>query len=134
MVHTMTLKNLLPMLFLCACTNTGNSDTSVGAKINVRIVTLDSNHEPFIAESVRWWRTDEKNERQSLSCNETAGCTEWFLKGAFTSPIIISANTSIADSKDPSCWKLYHGKISLEQPMKEVKIVMEYANTACRSQ
>ncbi len=134
MAHTMTLKTILPILFLCACTNTGNSETSTGTKINMRIVTLDSNHEPFIAESVRWWHTDEKNKRQSLTCNATTGCTEWFLRDDFSSPLIISANTSLADSKRTHCWKLYHGEVSLKQPMKEVKIVMRYTNTACRSQ
>ncbi|VAW61896.1 hypothetical protein MNBD_GAMMA08-2263 [hydrothermal vent metagenome] len=108
------------------------SSTLYGAEHNqVKIKTVDIHDKPFNVQTVRWWHADNRTIKQTLNCNKKE-CDEWLLTLPPFEHIIISADASTANPKDRSCWKLYHGEVSLTAPLKEIKIVMHYNNMACK--
>ncbi len=102
----------------------------------IKINTVDTNNKPFNVQTVRWWYKGNNNTKQQLKCNKKK-CNEWLLKKEHvkvehTKSITISADASVATPDDTSCWRLYHGELSLTTPLKDSKLVMHDSNIACK--
>jgi len=123
---------LYSVVFTILCFSNLTNSSTINRDKTIKLLTVNSKNEPFQADSVSWWYVDSRANKHNLVC-KTVKCAEWTLE-YFNSPIIIRANASRIDDNDHTCFKLYSAEVQIKKPVKVVKIVLRYANTACRSQ
>jgi len=114
------------ILFIALC-----SGNAFAADSGIKIFMVDENGDAFSVQTVRWWYVAQRNNRVELKCVDNR-CDERLLKQAWTSAIIVAADTAVVEPDDDSCWKLYHGEVQLDLPVQEIKIVMHSKNKVCK--
>ena len=95
------------------------------------IKTVDKNNQPMNAEIVKWWFSDDPNNKKTLECKQ-GNCTEWLIQDTKSREINIYALASIVKKDDPYCWDWFEAVAKSQANKKEIKMTLSYSSTVCK--
>ncbi|MCH9696969.1 MAG: hypothetical protein K0U68_02590 [Gammaproteobacteria bacterium] len=100
----------------------------------IKLNTVDKDLTPVKPQLVRWWFSDNINEKTTINCHHNE-CSNLHIAEEAThteTPITIFALQEKAQTHDKECWDWYEAEAEIPANQSKVTLVLEHKSTVCK--